>query len=283
MMFPPLKFRLLKVGHCTHPECVAMRGGRWRGVSFPALCGLIEHPSRGFMLFDTGYSEHFFEATYMLPERLYRWVTPVTLNPEEALLAQLRSLGIAPAEIRYVLISHFHGDHIAGIKDFPSARFIAMRADFDAMRKATRLGNLFHARLPQLMPHDFYSRTSFMENAKPISLPVEFRPFESGFDLFDDGSLIAVPLPGHAKGQMGLAFRQADNRMVLMVADACWSIDALMDDRSVPWIASRLFDNVANYNQTFQKLRNLMLKPGELTLVPSHCERTWKIFCHESN
>lgn len=116
-----LAFRLLKVDHCAHPECVVMRGGRWRSTLFPALCGLLAHPTRGWILFDTGYSSHFTQATAPFPERLYRWVTPLTLTPADTLLAQLARLGISADEIRYVIISHMHGDHIAGLKDFPNA------------------------------------------------------------------------------------------------------------------------------------------------------------------
>jgi len=277
----PLKFRLLKVGHCTHPECVAMQGGRWGSVRFPALCGLIEHPQRGFVLFDTGYSEHFFNATAHLPERAYRWITPVTLRQQDTLLSQLERLGISAADIRYVLISHFHGDHIAGVRDFPNARFVSMRADYEGLRAKSRWNNLLHGCLPGLLPEDFHARIAFAEDAKPILLPNEFKPFESGFDL-EDGSLIAVPLPGHSRGQMGLVFRRADGQFVFMVADACWSVDALALNRLPTWIAGRLFDNPANYNTTFQKLRKLALRQNAVALVPSHCEQTWKNWSNES-
>ena len=43
--------------------------------------------------YDTGYAERFDEATSPVPERFYRWLTPVTLPPHQHLLAQLRSAG----------------------------------------------------------------------------------------------------------------------------------------------------------------------------------------------
>lgn len=249
---------------------------------FPALCGLFEHPTRGWMLFDTGYSSHFSDATNALPERLYRWVTPFTLPAEETLLTQLKALGISADEIGYVLISHMHGDHISGIKDFPDARFLTMRAEHDAMRKKSRLNGLMHAFLPALLPNDFASRVIFAEDTKKITLPSEFHPFESGFDLFGDSSVIGVPLPGHSRGQMGVVFRQADDRLIFMVADACWSKPGLIKNQGPTWLASRIFDSVGDYSRTFNNLQRLASRREAPTLIPSHCEQTWKDFCNES-
>lgn len=278
----PITFHLLKAGHCAHPECVAMRGGRWSSLRFPALCGVIEHPQRGVIVFDTGYSSHFFDATRPLPERAYRWVTPPTLAPEETLVAQLARRGIAADAVRHVIISHYHGDHIAGLKDFPQARFLSTRTDYDAMRKRSRLGNLLHACLPGLLPADFVSRLDFAEDTQRMALPSEFHPFDSGFDLFGDGSVAGIPLPGHSAGQMGLAFCRADGRHVFMVADSCWTRSALDEDRRPTWIASRIFDSRHEYGATFGRLRELAGRATDLAIVPSHCDQTWKAWSDEA-
>jgi glyoxylase-like metal-dependent hydrolase (beta-lactamase superfamily II) len=120
--FPRVRLHVLRVGHCRHPECVAISGGAWRFAEFPALVGLIRHPVAGAILFDTGYAEHFLRATSGFPERLYRWTTPVTLPPEACLQAQLARHGLALHEIAAVFASHLHGDHIAGLRDLPNAR-----------------------------------------------------------------------------------------------------------------------------------------------------------------
>jgi len=127
-----------------------MRGGRWASMMFPALCGLLQHPTRGWILFDTGYSNHFIEATRQFPERMYRWITPLSLPPEETLLAQLQASGITAGDIRHVVISHMHGDHIAGLRDFPNASFITMRAEHETMQRKSRIGGLLHAFLAGL-------------------------------------------------------------------------------------------------------------------------------------
>lgn len=278
----PIRFHLLKAGHCAHPECVAMRGGRWASLRFPALCGVIEHPEHGVVLFDTGYSQHFLAATDSFPERAYRWITPVTLAPEETLVAQLARRGIAAGDVRHVIISHYHGDHVAGLKDFPQARYWSTRADHDAMRQRSRLGNLLHGCLPALLPADFAARLAFADDVKRMALPREFQPFDSGFDLFGDGSVAAVPLPGHSAGQMGIAFRRGDGRPVFLVADACWTTKGLVENRLPTWIASRVFDNQPAYRATFGKLRELAAQDTGVAIVPSHCETTWEAWPHDT-
>jgi glyoxylase-like metal-dependent hydrolase (beta-lactamase superfamily II) len=281
-MTPPrLDFRLLKVGHCTHPECVAMRGGRWASMLFPALCGLLRHPSRGWILFDTGYSNHFLEATNRFPERMYRWITPLTLAPEETLLAQLAASGIAAGDIRYVVISHMHGDHIAGLRDFPNAQFVIMRAEHEAMRGKSRLNGLLHAFLPALIPDDFAQRMVCVEDTAESALSPECRPFERGYDIFGDRSILAVPLPGHSHGQLGIVFRRSDDRQTFMVGDACWSNLSLQQDRPPTWLARRIIDHSVNYAQTFHRLQQLTAHAQSPQLIPSHCIQTWNNYSNE--
>lgn len=149
---------LLRIGHCRHCERMVRADGHWHAVEFPALSVLIRHPQRGALLYDTGYAEHFFRATDPLPERLYRWTTPVTLPAQERLQAQLARRDLALDDIGWCLISHFHADHVGGLRDLPTARFICLHADYAQLRAASRLGGLRRALLPQLLPDDFAQR-----------------------------------------------------------------------------------------------------------------------------
>jgi len=275
-MSVPLEFHLLKVGHCSHPECVTQRGGRWATVRFPALAGLLIHPQRGPMLFDTGYSNAFRAATKPFPERFYRWVTPMSLPSEEALVTQLAHHGYTPADIRHLFVSHLHADHVAGLSDFPQAHFFALRAEVDAMRRRSRIGALRRGFLPALLPEDFHSRLIFAEDLRRIALAGSMKPFTEGFDLLGDGSVIGVALPGHTAGQMGILFHGAIGRDVFLVADACWSLDAVRNDRPPTWVASQLFANKRAYLDTFRGLGQLLARRDDLLIVPSHCESTWR-------
>ena len=271
----PVRFELLRVGHCRHPECVAMRGGRWKSIEFPALVGLIEHPREGLMLYDTGYSRHFLEATRRCPECLYRTVTPVRLDPEEELHVQLVARGFSANDVSTVIISHFHADHIAGLRDFPSARFVAMRPEYSANRRRNRFGRVRRAFLVDLLPEDFESRVTWAERLPPIDLPPAWGAFRRGFDLIGDGSLVGIDLPGHTESQLGLGFAAEGAGGTFLVADACWKIEGLRERRPPSRLAHSLFADPARYRATFGALCDLFAAPGAPRIIPSHCATTW--------
>ncbi|MEL7400112.1 MAG: MBL fold metallo-hydrolase, partial [Pseudomonadota bacterium] len=89
----------LKAGYCTHPEAITLKGGRWNNIQFPDLFVLIQHPTVGNILYDTGYSESFFQATKSFPNRFYALLTPVYLQPEETAIQQLEQRGISADSI----------------------------------------------------------------------------------------------------------------------------------------------------------------------------------------
>lgn len=269
-----VKFDLLKVGHCQHPECIALRGGGRRAIDFPALVGLIEHPQRGLMLYDTGYSSHFQEATRSFPECLYRMITPVTLPPEEELLTQLESRGIRAADIETIFISHFHADHIAGLRDFPQARFIATRAERKLCEKKGRIGRLRRAYLSELLPTDLEQRLLYAETLPQVPLPAGWSAFTAAHDLLGDASMLGINLPGHAASQLGLAFQAGES--IFLIGDACWKIEGLASDTKPSCLAYLLFDRATAYDATFVKLRELYLSDRAPQIIPSHCITTWR-------
>lgn len=270
-----VKFDLLKVGHCQHPECIALRGGGRRAIDFPALVGLIEHPTFGLMLYDTGYSRHFHQATAKLPECLYRWVTPVTLPPEEELLCQLESRGIRAEDISTIFISHFHADHVAGLRDFPQAKFIATRAEHELCRSKGRIGRLRRAYLRDLLPPDLEARLFYAEESKPMQLPPDWAPFSAAHDLLGDRSFIGVDLPGHAASQLGMAFRETEDGLIFLVGDACWKIEGLERNSPPSRLAYNLFHSRKDYDATFAKLCDLNGSENPPSIIPSHCSTTW--------
>ncbi len=277
-----VKLHLLRVGACRHLECMAARGGRWALMDFPALCGLIQHPTRGWILFDTGYAEHFFTATESFPERFYRIALPIDLPPNECLSAQLAELGLTAADIGAVIISHYHGDHIAGLRDFTQARFIALRKDTQHFMALTgrRWRATLQGYLPGLLPVDFLPRLQLADNCTAVALPAWLHPFTTGFDLLGDGSLIGVPLPGHSSGQMGLFIPDADGRPVFLIGDAAWSLPFLRKGRLPSRLTTMVMAERRTYAQTFMGLHNLALRETAIALLPSHCSIAWQEYLH---
>jgi len=265
----PVELQWFAAGYCRHPEWLTLRGGAWRAVSFPAGFALIKHPRHGYILFDTGYSERFFEETKRLPALLYRLITPVTFHVEDSALSQLRRQGIDAKEIKYVVLSHFHADHTAGLRDFPHARIIYKRESYDAVKNLGSFASVKSGYLPGLLPEDFEQRSQLVEEAKPHRLPQNF-PFSNGYDLFGDGSLIAVDVPGHAAGQIGLFLRTASSEFFLC-ADTVWSSRAFKERRKPHSAARLIMSNNGQYEDSFERLCRLHRQYPHIEIIPSHC------------
>ena len=273
-----MKLELLKVGHCYHPERVIIKGGRWKPIAFPAIVSLLKHPNKGYILFDTGYSHHFTAATNPFPERFYRWTTPMCLHDSERLTQQLEMRNIAVEDIRYIFISHFHADHIAGLKDFPQARFICSKLAFQKIIRGFRWSNLIQGYLVNLLPLDFSERATFIEDCKVVQLSKKLSPFQNGYDLFDDSSLVAIALPGHAYGHYGL-MSYRNKKSSFLIGDACWSIKTITEHRYPHLISRIILSNTREYYETLDKLSQLHSQSAELELLPSHCNHTYEAFC----
>jgi len=279
--FPRVRLDVLRVGHCRHPECMAVRGGAWRIAEFPNLVGLIRHPTAGAILFDTGYAEHFLRATDHFPERLYRWTTPVVLPPEECLQSQLGARGIAMHEVRAVFASHLHGDHIAGLRDLPNAAIWCAADALRLVRDSGRVRLLRRAYLPTLLPEDFERRHRRIEDAPQRALPARWSALGAGRDLIGDGSLWAVPLPGHARGHYGLLLRHDDDREWLLVGDAVWRQAEIREHR-LPALPTRLLiDDAAAHLDTRARLHRVFTDAQRanddgIALLPSHCPDSYR-------
>jgi glyoxylase-like metal-dependent hydrolase (beta-lactamase superfamily II) len=266
-----VRLTLMAAGHCVHPEHAVLRNWRLRPLQFPATFALIEHPRRGPILFDTGYSQAFLDATQRFPARLYRMVTPVTLRPEDDAVHQLRALGIQPEDVELIIASHFHGDHVAGLGAFPRATILYCDAAWRAVGHLRGLRALRRGFLPELMPADFDQRAEPIDERRFVPLPGECAPFRNGVDLLGDGSLWAVLLPGHAAGQLGLFVRDSRGETVFLCADACWTSQSYRRERMPLAVARLLFDDWHAYRGTLAALATFhRARPG-VTIVPSHC------------
>jgi glyoxylase-like metal-dependent hydrolase (beta-lactamase superfamily II) len=271
-----LKVNFFSAGYCTHPEAVVIRDGKWQQANFPSLFAAIFHPTLGVILFDTGYSHRFFQETRAWPLRLYALATPVYFQPADSAVSQLQQAGISPQSVKYIIISHFHADHVGGLQDFPNARFICFNSAYQAVKNRQGWSALKAGFLPGLLPTDFDHRRISVEDLQTVSLPTQYLPFDIGFDLFGDGSLLAIELPGHATGQLGLFVVDADERSYFLIADACWLSRAYQDFIRPHPIASLIFANDREYVDTLAKIHQLHQLNPELNIIPTHCAKTWE-------
>jgi glyoxylase-like metal-dependent hydrolase (beta-lactamase superfamily II) len=266
-------------GYCEHRGAMTLKGDRWSVRKYPATCVLIRHPNGRTILFDTGYSARFHTETSRFPFKLYAKLTPVTIKPEDEIVAQLKDDGIGPDDIDTIILSHFHADHMCGLKDFPNARIISTGIGYDHVRHLRGFAAIRRGFLPGLLPADFDQRFDVLESSKHpyVSIKNQLSVFENGWDILGDGSLLAVPLPGHARGQFGLFFHDRDRGYVFLIADATWSSAAFQENRKPHLLAYNALDDGRAYNKTLTNLHTLHRARPNIRIVPTHCSDAWAL------
>ncbi len=263
------KLHLNYAGHCLAKEHHAIRGGRRETIKFHSLWGLIEHPEKGLILYDTGYSERFFEATKRYPNKIYGKVTKVVFSSEEAISAQLQQANIDPSSIEHVIITHFHGDHTAGMLDFPNAQFYVSKAALSQALSVPKELAFSKGILKPFLPDNLESRCVFIDNAPQIIDPI----LGVQYDLFGDNSLLAVMLPGHARGQFGIRLT-TNKKEYFLIADACW-LKKSYEENVLPHPVVRLFfDSWKDFKSSLKKIHHFHKEHPNVLIVPTHCSET---------
>lgn len=263
------KLYLNYAGHCLAKEHHAIRSGRKETIKYMALWGLIEHPEKGYILYDTGYSDRFFDATKRYPNKIYAKATKVVFSPEEAVAVQLQRANIDPASIKHVLITHFHADHTAGMKDFPNAQFYVSKAALAQALAIPKALSFSKGILKGLLPDDLETRCVLIDDAPQIEDPI----LGTKYDLFQDNSLFAVPLPGHARGQFGIQL-STEKSDYFLIADACWLKKSYTDNVLPNPIVRLFFDSWKDFKSSLNKVHEFHLQHPEVEIVPTHCSET---------
>jgi glyoxylase-like metal-dependent hydrolase (beta-lactamase superfamily II) len=162
-------------------------------------CYLIVHP-RGTLMWDVGE----------IPDSSFKGDgTPAKQGPftvTKPLLPQLAALGYTPADIDYLAMSHYHGDHVANANSFAGSTWIvqevertAMFAKPDGKAKGSNAPNLnYFGKLEA-------SKTTIVKN--------------QDHDVFGDGTVVIKFSPGHTPGHQSLFLRLAKTGPVLLSGD----------------------------------------------------------------
>src|SRR5262245_42869770 len=98
-----------------------------KSMDFVDNCYLIKH-AQGWLLWDTGLAD----AIAAMPEgqrpadpRMTHWRRPKTLA------ATLDELGVKPADVKYIAVSHTHPDHIGNVELFPQTMLLVQKAEYE--------------------------------------------------------------------------------------------------------------------------------------------------------
>lgn len=191
----------LYVMDCGHTS--ATDQSRWspgvnvgKPIEFSDGCYLIRHGTR-WVLWDTGYPDAIADKP----------VTNAvgTATRAKKLAAQLDEIGLRPADIPFVAVSHTHPDHVGNVDMFPTSTLLIQKAEVDWA---------FAPGKPAPFKKD-----------RPI------RELSGDLDVFGDGSVIIMSTPGHTPGHQSLLVHLARTGWIVLTGDAAHFKDNWDNDR----------------------------------------------------
>lgn len=156
-------------------------------------CYLIKHDDT-YMMWDTGLPASFLHAKL--------GDAPMSVTLAKTLKSQLAEIGVSPAQITLLGISHYHFDHVGQAADFPKAKMLIGRADFEAFRSD---------------PLPFGAEPALVRPWLEGKAPVD--EITGDKDVFGDGSVVMLDVPGHTPGSRALLLRLSKTGPVVLSGD----------------------------------------------------------------
>ena len=223
--------------------CVAPQTGPGRDVApgpAPDRATYVTEPAKVFdNLYFVGTKIHSSWALttsqgIILIDTLYEYAT------DEAIVGGMKKLGLDPANIKYVIVSHAHGDHVGGAK---------------------MIQDRFHPRLVMGAPD--WDSIEASKNQYPNGKPKRDIVAADGQKItLGDATVTLVTTPGHTPGTLSMIFQVKDNGKPLTVAYSGGTAFNFVND--VPH-----FDT---YIASQKKFADLAARAGATIVMSNHSE-----------
>jgi glyoxylase-like metal-dependent hydrolase (beta-lactamase superfamily II) len=267
-----MKIYFLATGFGSVAKGLFVQGAGLKTVRFPILSVLIER-DHDLVLFDTGIGTRIEEemqpSIYWGNLFFHRWVMRTRFDPRrDALVHQLPRLGFNPSDVKHVILSHLHWDHAGGMRDFPQAHFIVGRKEW-----------LFAS---QLAGMQLFKNAFIKEQFWGAGLDIElidtdpckpFKNFSDSYDIFGDGSMVLVDLPGHTPGLMGLYLTLPSGRRFFLSADTFYFPEGLEQRRPKSGLMRVLVSEGPQAQASITQVYALIYSDPGLEIVGSHDHR----------
>ena len=154
-------------------------------LQFVYSCYLVKHGDE-YLLWDTGHA-----------------MTAPNVAPKVSLVDQLAKLELKPEQIKYVGISHYHGDHTGQVASFPKASLLIGAREWDAITAPKPAEGVNYK------PFEHWIKGE--GKVEPLALDK---------DVFGDGSVIVLRTPGHTPGHQSLLVKLPQTGNVILSGDA---------------------------------------------------------------
>jgi glyoxylase-like metal-dependent hydrolase (beta-lactamase superfamily II) len=216
--------------------------GKSFGVAVP--CFVIRHP-KGTLLWDTGLGDKLVGPKGGVDQG------PIHMEVKRTIAEELRAAGLTPADISYVAFSHFHFDHTGNANLFKDATWII---------NSTELA--------------FANSTPTPVSVDPETISgyksVKTKMIDGDLDVFEDGSVRILRMPGHTPGHQMLLLKLKKSGAVLLSGDLYHTREN-RKSRLVPVFNVERADTLASMDRAERLIKNLKAR-----LIVQHDERDFK-------
>ncbi len=176
------------------PEDYNLTREQVKDTNMGVTCYLVMHP-RGLLLFDTGLNDRLVGRP--LYENVLEGYGQIKFN---TLRGQLADIGVSPERIDYLVLSHYHWDHIGNAADFAGATWLVYKGDRDSMFS------------PQARTYAWFGQYAALEHSKTVLL-------SGDRDVFGDGTVTVLATPGHTEGHCSLLVRLKNTGPIVLSGD----------------------------------------------------------------
>lgn len=233
-------------------QVVTLADRNWT-APLPIYAWVVEHPE-GLLVIDSGES-----ALALEPGYFTRWNPYFSLGlreavrPEEEIGPRMAALGLSVRDVRWLVLTHMHTDHVGGLSYFPHAEVLLSRTEYDS---SVGLRGQLRGALPQHWPSWFAPRlVQFSDSA--------VGPFEQSHTLTRAGDVSLVATPGHTAGHQSVVVH--DGNSVLCFAGDTSYTEGLMTAGIVDGVSP----NVGQARRTLDRIVRFA-RTSSLVYLPSH-------------
>lgn len=260
---PPqgLRFSVLKTAFSRGAfESMIVGGGSWLRYRQPSqMAVLVQHPQATF-LFDTGLGRQVaqqFQTNGWFHRQVFAY------GDVDPAADQLVRAGWSPDQIKMIVPSHMHWDHISGLVDFPQAQVLVA----DAERAQAQQGT------PPAFIHSQFDSVQHWQPLRFADRP--YVGFPKSLDLFGDGSVVLVPLGGHTVGQVGMFLSLPSGARYFFTGDVTWTLEGVLWPADRSWALRqivRVDHDEAENQRAIVLLHHIHKQYPTLKVIPAHDE-----------
>jgi len=251
--------RIIPVARIAAWDFLVRKGGGVSRRELAAYVYLLRHPVHGNILIDLGYPEVTAEDPAAYPGFPVHVLMKIRMNKEDHVARRIGRLGLGPEDIRLILFTHLHVDHMGDIRAFPSSRMLVHQKEWEAALQGGRSRGYRSDYLQGLSPQTF----SFPEDTP-------YGPFERSLDVLGDGSVIAVSTPGHTVGHVSY-FVHTGHRTFFLAGDAAWVEENYREPTRKGWFAHTFVDaDRRAQKDTLLRIHTLYREWPDVLMVPGH-------------